>query len=228
MIADMFYPGGKGKSYQQLINLMPPHRVYIESHLGGGAVIRHKRPAIRNIGIERDPAVIALWREKYSEVCELEEHDSVEYLSKFQFSGHELVYADPPYLDSTRRRRRVYKYDYSAEQHEALLRLLRSLPCMVMVSGYQNEMYDEFLDSWRKEKFLSKTHVDVRQECVWLNFEPAERLHDARFLGTTFRQRQTIQRRQQRLRERITRMAPIERAELANWMREEYFAPVTE
>ncbi len=34
---------------------MPPHAVYIESHLGGGAVITHKREAKRNIGIEIDP-----------------------------------------------------------------------------------------------------------------------------------------------------------------------------
>lgn len=35
-----------------------PHEVYIETHLGGGAVLRHKRPAGRNIGIERNGQVI--------------------------------------------------------------------------------------------------------------------------------------------------------------------------
>jgi site-specific DNA-adenine methylase len=35
--------GGKGKCYQRLINLMPPHQTYIESHLGGGAVMRNKK-----------------------------------------------------------------------------------------------------------------------------------------------------------------------------------------
>jgi len=48
----MRYPGGKGKCYQHVINLMPPHSVYIETHLGGGSVLRHKRPAKRNIAIE--------------------------------------------------------------------------------------------------------------------------------------------------------------------------------
>lgn len=57
------YPGGKGENgvFQRLINLMPPHEVYIETHLGGGAVMRNKRPARRNIGIEIDPEVIKLW-----------------------------------------------------------------------------------------------------------------------------------------------------------------------
>ena len=54
----MRYPGGKFRCFQKLINLMPPHRVYIETHLGGGAVLRHKIPAEFNIGIDRDPEAI--------------------------------------------------------------------------------------------------------------------------------------------------------------------------
>jgi DNA adenine methylase len=59
---EMRYPGGKGKCYQRLINLMPVHEVYIESHLGGGAVFRRKRAAARSIGIERDSAVVRHWQ----------------------------------------------------------------------------------------------------------------------------------------------------------------------
>ena len=51
----MNYPGGKGLLYQKFINLMPLHEVYIETHLGGGAIMRNKRPARRNIGIDIDP-----------------------------------------------------------------------------------------------------------------------------------------------------------------------------
>jgi len=57
----MNYPGEKGGVFHKLINLMPPHEVYIETHLGGGAIMRSKRRTMRNIGIEIDSDVIDLW-----------------------------------------------------------------------------------------------------------------------------------------------------------------------
>src|SRR4051812_1634408 len=59
----MTYPGGKSGSgvYQALINLIPPHSVYVEPFLGGGAVMRCKLPARLSIGIDLDPDVIAGW-----------------------------------------------------------------------------------------------------------------------------------------------------------------------
>jgi hypothetical protein len=57
------YPGGKGGSgvHQNIINLIPPHGVYIETHLGGGSILKYKRPAAVNIGIDLDPEVIKAW-----------------------------------------------------------------------------------------------------------------------------------------------------------------------
>jgi hypothetical protein len=59
----MGYPGGKSGSgvFQALINWMPPHSLYVEPFLGGGAVMRFKRPAELNIGIDLDPEVISQW-----------------------------------------------------------------------------------------------------------------------------------------------------------------------
>ena len=44
----MSYPGGKAApgTFQKIINLMPPHEVYIEPFLGGGAILRKKLPAL--------------------------------------------------------------------------------------------------------------------------------------------------------------------------------------
>ena len=47
------YFGSKATSglCQPIIAMMPPHDTYIESHLGGGAIMKRKPPAQRNIGI---------------------------------------------------------------------------------------------------------------------------------------------------------------------------------
>lgn len=219
----MKYPGGKGKCYQRLINLMPPHQTYIESHLGAGAVMRFKKPAMRNIGIDIDPEVHVMWQQGgQTGLCELIEDDAVSVLSSFNYAGQELVYVDPPYLVSTRRRDKIYRFDYNQGQHERLLAVLLELPCMVMVSGYDSQLYDHLLKGWRKVTFTAKTHADVRLECVWMNFPAPQQLHDARYLGDTFRDRQTIARRQARLRARIGAMNPAERADFASWMAETY------
>ncbi len=65
----MSYPGGKGRIYQELINLMPPHDAYIETFLGDGAVMRRKRPAARNIGIDVDERVIRRWLGRPPAIC---------------------------------------------------------------------------------------------------------------------------------------------------------------
>ena len=56
----MSYPGGKNGSgvHQRIINLIPPHRVYIEGCVGSGAILRTKRPASASYAIDLDPAAI--------------------------------------------------------------------------------------------------------------------------------------------------------------------------
>lgn len=218
--AGMRYPGGKGKCFHQLINLMPPHRTYIEGYLGGGAVMRHKRAAQRSIGIEIDPAVMLTWADATG--IELVEADAVAYLQSYNFEGDELVYLDPPYLPSTRRKQRIYRFDYTEEQHERMLEMVVTLPSMVMLSGYSSQMYDSYLRGWNSRTFPANSQTGTREECVWFNFEPPAMLHDARHLGATFRDRQTIKRRRERLYERIEGLDPVERHELLAWMQAKF------
>jgi DNA adenine methylase len=117
MPAIMVYPGGKNGAgvYQTLINLMPPHEVYIEPFLGGGAIMRQKRPAALNIGIDLDAAVIARFDDD-ARACTVESDDAIgttamngdarsrfrflqgdglAFLASYSFTGAELVYCDP-------------------------------------------------------------------------------------------------------------------------------------
>lgn len=190
---------------------MPEHRVYIETHLGSGAVLLNKRPAVRSYGIEVDPAVLARWHGRKVARLHLVQDDAVRFLTDYSFEGHELVYSDPPYLPATRRRSRVYRYDYDEADHCRLLKVLRHLPCSVMLSGYPNELYDKLLAGWRQVEFITPTQRGRRTEKVWMNFAPPRLLHDHSHLGDNFREREQIRRRRQRLLGRIQRLDAAER-----------------
>ena len=209
----MSYPGGKGASgvYQRLINQIPPHRVYIETHLGSGAIMRHKRPAEINWGLDVDPEVIVRWKEHpYAQVKKC---DASAFLSSYAFQGDEFIYVDPPYLRSTRRSgRSIYAFEYTQVQHEALLDLLVELPCMVMVSGYWSELYATRLENWRTMTYTVRTRSGaVAQEWVWMNYPKPETLHDYRYLGEDFRERERIRRRIDRWKTRLESLSPLER-----------------
>ncbi len=220
----MRYPGGKGKTYQHLINLMPKHEVYIECFVGGGSVLRRKKPACASIGVDLDERAIAGCESIRDIVPNLSlvQQDALVFLRGYPFQGTELVYADPPYLAQTRRGGRLYRHEYTDEQHVALLDVLRELPCAVMISGYDSRLYRSLLRGWRRSTFRSKTHVDVREESVWMNYPVPDALHDSRFLGGSFRERQQIQRRLATLRRRVHAMPPPERSEFLRWLSEQF------
>ncbi|HEY3860890.1 MAG TPA: DNA adenine methylase [Verrucomicrobiae bacterium] len=197
-VGDMRFRGGKFRCFQKLVNLIPPHRVYIETHLGGGAVLRHKTPAEVNIGIDCDPGVIGEFIGHFDCRFTFVESKAEEFFGKYQLAGDEFVYSDPPYWPPSRRSSRSpYRHDYCEEDHLKWLRLLRKLPCAVMISGYSNETYDQMLKNWGKRTFAGTSQTGSREETIWLNFEPGI-LHDTRFLGDTFRDRQTVKRKRAR------------------------------
>jgi site-specific DNA-adenine methylase len=213
----MKFFGGKGKTFQQLINLMPPHEVYIETHLGGGSVIRNKRLAKRNIGIEIDPKVFQIWpeEEKRPEL-ELIQADAVLFLKTYQFTGNEMVYCDPPYLRETRRNRnrKYYRHEYCVEQHLELLEVIKTIQCMVMISGYESELYKEILTGWHIHTFDSAVRGGVNTEWVWMNYPEPIELHDYRFLGNNFRERERLKRRKENWVSRLQCMPVLERQAL--------------
>ena len=109
---------------QPLIALMPPHSVYIETHLGGGAIMKRKPAALRNIGIDLDAGALRAFAcgypvERVNACC----HG---YLAGFAFDGSELVYSDPPYLRGTRKSGRRYRHDYEDADTRRCWRCSRS------------------------------------------------------------------------------------------------------
>lgn len=233
----MTYPGGKGQCFTHIINQMPPHQVYIETHLGGGFVMANKKPARLNIGLDLDGDVIRRARDLHARngvdrsghtgngvASSLHAEsgvsgqslflviDAVEFLSAYPFNGSEFVYADPPYVRSTRRSpKRMYRFEYSDADHVRLLDVLALLPCHVAISGYPSDLYAERLVSWRTIQY----QVQVRSgatatEWLWMNYSAPESLHDYSYLGERWRERQRIHRQQRRWVARLAALPPLE------------------
>jgi DNA adenine methylase len=212
MMKNMKFPGGKGGTYQRFINLMPPHDVYIESHLGGGSIMCYKRRAKHNIGVEIDPEVLKLWANKNQTDFELIHGDATHFLKNYPFTGKELVYCDPPYIRATRKKYySIYKYEYSLSQHVELLEVIKTLPCMVMISGYESRLYKESLKSWQTHSFQAATHHGMATEWIWMNYPRPVQLHDYRHLGDNFREREKIKLRSKRWSARFKTIPTLER-----------------
>lgn len=183
--------------------------------------MRHKKPALRQIGIERDPAVVRKWQQNFNNICTLVEGDAVEYLSQLRITPKTLVYIDPPYHPETRKRERVYRHDYSHHDHVKLLDMAKNLSCCVLISGYSNKLYETTLRGWNRYTFSSKTHDGNREEVVWFNYEKPKYLHDSRYIGKTFREREIVKKRLSRLQGRISSLPLQEQSAIYQWMREQ-------
>lgn len=204
------YFGSKATSglCQPIIALMPPHDTYIETHLGGGAIMRRKPPALRNIAIDFDPAPLARFECNYP--VEKVHGCAHQFLREFDFHGRELVYCDPPYLHPTRSSKRRYRFEYQEQDHVALLERLKSLPCSVILSGYPAALYDDLLGAWRTIELQVMNHAGVRTEKLWFNFTP-DRVHWPSYAGRNFTHRQSIKRKAQSWGRRYQAMPAAER-----------------
>ena len=217
----MSYFGGKGNCRSRVIGAMPSHRVYIETHLGGGAVMRAKRPSERQIGIDADQRVVDAWRSA-SPPCEVVHSDAVAFLRGFAFSGEELVYADPPYPLETRASGNRYRHDYGDLDHAELLDTLLGLPCNVLVSGQPTRLYQERLAGWRRIDFRSGARSGARTETLWANYPDSLPLHEPARAGADFRERERSKRRVATVRRKIERLTAAERSVLVQWLFRSY------
>lgn len=177
---------------QAIIAMMPPHDTYIETHLGGGAIMRRKPAALHNIAIDLDPEALRAF--ECDHPVRKVRGCAHAFLSMYTFTGRELVYCDPPYLHYTRSSSRHYRFDYAEHDHIELLDLLKGLPCSVILSGYPSDLYDKLLTDWNSLELQVMNQGGVRTEKLWFNFTP-DRVYWSRYAGKNFTDRQRIKRK---------------------------------
>lgn len=195
------YFGGKNASgaVHVIINHIPKHTVFISGFLGNCAVFRYKKPAQMSIGIDADPDIIAAWQHnaKPNQVAFFN-GDFLRIPTEALNLKHDtFVYLDPPYYPDTRTSRHRYAHELTHEQHVQLLAKANTMPGMVAIICYDNPLYQDWLKGWNKINFTSQTRGGLRLETLYFNYAPPspEDLHDIRFLGTDYRDREKSKRR---------------------------------
>ena len=185
--------GSKGTAGlpQAIVSAMPAHSTYLETHPGGGAIMRRRPPARRSIGIDPDRRPADSFRCGYP--VELHHGCAHRFLSGFDFDGRGLVYRDPPYVRSTRRGPRRHRFDCTDDDHVAPAGILGSLPCRVMVSGYPPALHDAHLNGWRPPEVQASSQACTVTGKLWSDLGP-DRPHRRACAGRNLADRQRTRR----------------------------------
>lgn len=257
------YPGSKWSMARMIIDLMPSHKTYLETHFGSGAVYFNKDKAIVSTINDKDDRLINMfqqlrdnenhlvksimltpysraeyelskeislnkledarrmlvrcwfaiggktnadvgwrrninWNGPYNTYewkdlpdrlkvaanklkdAQIECKDAAELVMEHINDSDVLIYADPPYLDSTRVSKH-YANEMDDHQHISLLNALKKHSGPVLLSGYDSQLYRDLLEGWytvKKDAQIGITNSKKRvvQEVVWCNFEPPAQL----------------------------------------------------
>lgn len=105
-------------------------------------------------------------------LVQIEHGDALKLIERYN-SRDVLMYLDPPYLRSTRRSGALYRYEVSDKVHREMLEAIANSTAKIVLSGYQSELYDEYLVGWHKDSVMSQTtSTEMALEVIWMNYEP--------------------------------------------------------
>lgn len=211
--------GGKqaSGSYQQIINQIRPHDIYMELFLFNGTVYRFKKPATQSYLNDLNPQVISDWKN----CCSADNivytiSNATEFLKAFKFGKHlrYCIYLDPPYPHSSRKSKHRYKFEMTDDEHRELLNVVLNLPTNVdvLISTYENSIYEEMLSDWHLHTYVSQTRKGLATEYLYMNYtNELGLLHDYSYLGEDRTDRQRIKRKIEREINRLSSLPVQER-----------------
>jgi DNA adenine methylase len=103
---------------------------------------------------------------------QIENRPAVELIERFN-SPKVLIYADPPYVLSTRHGKQ-YRHEMDNQQQHDLIDVLMAHKGPVLLSGYDSDLYNDRLSGWYREETTCYSQVSSKKrEILWMNFEPA-------------------------------------------------------
>jgi DNA adenine methylase len=117
------------------------------------------------------PEQIEAFVDRLAGVC-IENKDALQLIPQHD-SPETLYFVDPPYVHSTRNMNRgnaSYACEMSDADHQALAQVLKAARGMVMLCGYNCDIYRELYGEWEMvERVALADGARKRTECLWLN-----------------------------------------------------------
>lgn len=114
------------------------------------------------------PEIIAQAAERLKGV-QIENLPALELIKRYN-TPDVFIYADPPYMHGTRKNY-LYKHEMKDAEHVELLEALIRHPGRIILSGYDNELYNGMLFGWRKESISTQAENGLKRvETIWMNF----------------------------------------------------------
>ena len=111
---------------------------------------------------------------------QIENVPAVELIKRFNHPNV-LIYADPPYMLSTRHGKQ-YRFEMGNEEQSNLLEVLHAHKGLVLISGYDSDLYNDSLQGWyRVEIDCYSQTATKKREVLWMNFKPAGQMSIADF-----------------------------------------------
>lgn len=101
---------------------------------------------------------------------QIENRPALEVIERFNYT-QVFMYLDPPYVLGTRSGKQ-YMHEMTDAEHEELLQMILQSRAKIMISGYETDMYNDYLSGWEKRQFSScAEHGKPRIEIVWMNYK---------------------------------------------------------
>lgn len=154
-------------------------RTLVRYHQSFGTTNSSKK-SWRNVQTYGGPRVATVWNylpDTILECCERLKNAQIECIDAIKLcerynSPDTLIYCDPPYLQSLRKKN-MYHHEMTEEQHIELLQVLLASKSKVIISGYESELYDSMLRDWYRVQKPTTVQMGLhRTETLWMNFEP--------------------------------------------------------
>lgn len=140
-----------------------------------------------------------------------------------QYPDRTFVFCDPPYMLHTRANKKLYKHEFTDQDHVRFLDLVLKLKCNVMIIHPICELYESKLASFRKVQIKVRYRQKTATECLYMNYPPPEKKLILETTGKDCWDRQRIKRKGDRTVKKLLSLPTDEKNYILNRIKTEVY-----